>query len=349
MLSRVFVPCSRHLVSLKAQSELWKRSFVTTSVFNYYKTVKDIYKQIDYTAPFSDQESKAILHKVNECTQSELRFFTNQRCADHIVQHRLDHGQFELVEQLLDVPSFDPRKIERLGKNVIKQLNNDTQKIVDKIADLGKIHKKLVRQVKPKIEPMHYLSEEIKTICGIKFTLTSLSFAHMTKTPRNLLNWSNIVAFEDVSSKAAFDHHKIDLVARNLVEQIPVADLYIFEEQMPIMMNNKDPFLLGKLRLLETQASLVSLLNSRKPSGQNKVHLMKINVLDQLFDLKIGTERVSLQRKFKELVLDRHDFKVNFSPELWQTYNDVDVKSDREQLASTCLLAIAFDHLFSKM
>jgi len=382
--------CSRHVLSSArlviapvTKSNLVKREFHAASRSPSFgsASTKDIYKMIDYFSPFTEEESQLILEKVNNSSLDELNLYINKTRAAHIERHRNEHGHFKVVEQLLNVKNVDQAIFERFGKSVIKHDKKAMQKteeggvvVKKKVrkkeegeAEL-KLESKLRKYIKPR--PTNYLTEEVRTICAVKFTLNSLSFAQMTKTAgakeRELLSWRVVPAFEEASKNASFEHHKVDETARRLVHDIPQADLYVFEEQMPIMTGGvKDPHLTTKIRAQLLQASLVSLLNGRGCDGgsssqetdyavnvvENKVHLMRITVIDELFGLKVGTERVAVHSKLKNLVQDQILVKslnrVEVSADQWEIYDSLR-SVDKDQLGSACLLAIAFDRLFSK-
>jgi len=354
----------RRTLLLQRSFHVWPSLFKAT-------VVKDVYKMIDYMSPYDDEESQLILDKINKAPLAELNLFTNKTRASALEKHRNAHGEFESVEQILDVRNFDPKSLELLGKKVIKHKENDNQKLIDKTVELeNSLVNRLKKHVKPK--PTDYLTEHVHTICGIKLFVGMLSYSHMYKTgfqnpekDRQLLSWQTLATFEDPAAKSNADHHVIYQTARKVVSEIPEADMYIFEQQPPINVGAKDANLLPKVRLLELQFSIISLLNLRgegggslqeEENGVNRVYLMKMAVLDELFKLRVGTERVSNSGSFRKLIIDSELEQPSInkvkgarvSSEQWNYHNKLDNRVNQEQLRASCMVAMAFDHLFSK-
>ena len=112
------------------------------------------------------------------------------------------------------------------------------------------------------------------------------------------------------------------------------ADLYVFEEMMPIDRGgSKDPYLSTKVKLLELQASLICHLNHKVSASNNVVHLMKFTVIDEMFDLRVGSERVMLpSNKFKETIKETatgdNEHSIQLDDRLIDLY---EAKAERER------------------
>ena len=132
------------------------------------------------------------------------------------------------------------------------------------------------------------------------------------------------------------------------------ADLYVFEEMMPIDRGgSKDPYLSTKVKLLELQASLIYHLNHKVSASNNVVHLMKFTVIDEMFDLRVGSERVMLpSNKFKETIKETatgdNEHSIQFDDRLIDLY-EAKAEREREQLGLACLNAVAFCHLLQSL
>ena len=132
------------------------------------------------------------------------------------------------------------------------------------------------------------------------------------------------------------------------------ADLYVFEEMMPIDRGgSKDPYLSTKVKLLELQASLICHLNHKVSASNNVVHLMKFTVIDEMFDLRVGSERVMLSTdKFIKTITPQmlvdNEHSIQFDDRLIDLY-EAKVEREREQLGLACLNAVAFCHLLQSL
>jgi len=287
----------------------------TNTTENLYK---NIYKEIGYKSPFSNIENSLILKKLNEAkSEEELCLITAKPKASILFDHLQKHGVFNCVEELLSVKKFDEKVIERLGKKIIKiggrneEDSDSSSKIEAKEHTRIKLkYSKLMKNIRPRIKGEHYFSNDVQSIVGIKLSFYNFSYIHMDKNSKKILDWKTIDSFE---SKELTQHPKLYENIIRLVGQIPKADLYVIEEQLPILRNKVDSYFATKVNLLELQSALISILNIRKyqsiPSNQcdadedddiieNCVYLMKQSVIDGIFDLKIGTERVGIQNKF---------------------------------------------------
>ena len=112
------------------------------------------------------------------------------------------------------------------------------------------------------------------------------------------------------------------------------------------------------VRVLELQSALISLLNARNKEEifpKNCVYLMRPNLIDHLFQLKVGNERVSLYKIV--------DFPTITQPEhkCFDGVNLVDVHPDpemahlpkpemrviKEHLGAVLLVTVGFNYLLT--
>ena len=76
---------------------------------------------------------------------------------------------------------------------------------------------------------------------------------------------------------------------------------------------------------------------------------MRFNVIDEMFDLRVGTERVMLSSaKFKETISPKqlvdNEHSLQYDDRLLEAYEQM-FEREREQLGLACLNAVAFTHL----
>jgi hypothetical protein len=83
-------------------------------------TFQNVYKKIGYEAPFSDQETSEVLKVINEATSaSDLAPFINKTRAENIIKLKDAVGQFQVIEQLLDVKKIEPSILEIMCRKVL--------------------------------------------------------------------------------------------------------------------------------------------------------------------------------------------------------------------------------------
>ena len=240
-------------------TDIQKRQLYTTlGALNTSSTksnlYRDIYKDIGYQSPFTQDENSLILKTLNRSSEEELCEVTAKPRAVNIFEHKQQHGEFNVVEELLSVKKFDEKILERLGKKIIKvsKTNEDDSDETSKFSSseekkLEKLKTKLAKYLKPRLKSSDYASRSISSIIAIKMSYYSLSYSHMDKNTKTILDWKNLPCFalKDSDSTAGFrsnEHPKIFETAMSLTSQIPTADLYIFEEPLPILHNQNHSY-----------------------------------------------------------------------------------------------------------
>lgn len=322
---------------------------VRRNVFNCRGLVHNVYEQIGYTSPFSADESKLILDKVNGASSvQQLQPYVAKVRANHVLRHLKANGPFEVVEQLLDVKTFDPSILERMGRSLLQE-EDSVQCPVEETKSENQEKTKalaLLRYIKPKLDIQQ---NNVSSIVGMKFNLQTLSFVQYDCQAAHLSSWTTVDTFASYSatSRATFEHHRLCEVSLAAANSIPPADLYVFEEMLPIMTN--DPYLTSKIRQTALQSSILSLLAARNQNhGCNNIFSMRVNVLNALFNLKIGGERMSVQDRIHDIVRPRHvtenPFRTDIPEEMW-TYFMASTKAQREQMSSALLICLALSHI----
>ena len=217
-----------------------KRIFTSPIAYNqqYSKSnlYKDIYKEIGYKSPFTTDENLLILKTINaKKSQDELAELTAKTKAAPLFEHIQSHGEFKLVEELLSVKQFDEKVIERMGKKIIKLHDKDEKSFDGHLKSLSfenlkfkKAKNNLMKYMRPKLKPHDYLSPNIKSIVAIKLSYYQFCYAHLDTVTNTILDWNGSESFE---LKESTQHPKLYETALRIVREIPLADLYIIEEQ----------------------------------------------------------------------------------------------------------------------
>ena len=102
---------------------------------------------------------------------------------------------------------------------------------------------KISRSLKPKIKVQEFNSDMIQSIAVLKLSFYNISYTHMEKNTKKVLSWDSISCFE---KKDSAQHPKFHENIIRIVAQIPHADLYLIEEQLPIIPNRDISNLLNK-------------------------------------------------------------------------------------------------------
>ena len=217
---------SRHYLNQKKQTNLYK----------------DIYKEVGYKSPFDSDENNLILKTINESKSAEkLSEFVAKPKAAVLFDHIKTHGEIKIVEELLSVKKFDDKILERLGKKILKSYvtKDETQECSEIISESGKFEinkpnksdkQKISKYIKPRLTKDVY--QDIESIVGIKISFYDITFTHLDIQREQVLRWNSI---DSLGTKSASEHPRLFETAVEIVSQIPNADLYFIEEQLPIL------------------------------------------------------------------------------------------------------------------
>lgn len=95
-------------------------SIQTTSAIFVRGFVKNVYQEINYSAPFTDSEKEKMLRMINGCDNAEalMSLGLAKIYSKLIAQHMEQNGKFQVLEQLLDVSKMDVQRLEKIGNRV---------------------------------------------------------------------------------------------------------------------------------------------------------------------------------------------------------------------------------------
>ena len=100
------------------------KSFHTSPIS--FRFVKDVYKEIQYEAPYRPGDKQKVLQVINSAPLKELGHFTSKKVSQTIVNFRKEGGYFDCVEQLLDLDKIEKRHIEKLCESILSEPNLET-------------------------------------------------------------------------------------------------------------------------------------------------------------------------------------------------------------------------------
>jgi len=319
------------------------RSFHTSVV--RFQLHKDVDKLNGYQAPFDEDQKKDILKKMNSLTEKELWPYATKQLSKQISEHRENNGQFSSIEKLLDLPNVRP---PHLLKFCNKLLSNTSMKSLPENVPKMRAHRTSNRQftgIYPKPDLKLWNSFENPRLVGISVNLQGITYAEIDSF-RQHYGWDALPGVANPNSQITFQHRNLFDYALGIVDKIPEADYYLFEEPRTIL--PKDPYMKHKVNLIKLRSTLMTIMMKRMHEKSVAIHTIKPAVLDDLFDLKVGSERISIKNALDRIITGsvREDgqFIVDISQNSWNHYNKCNNKG-KEYLASSLLKALAFNHL----
>lgn len=212
------------------------RTLCSTACSNQKKQInphKEIYKEIKYNAPFSSQEKNLILKTIHEAKSAEkLSEFIAKPKAAVLYDHMNAHGEFEVIEELLSVKKFDDKILERLCKKVLKSYDKseESQEHIETTSETKSVKHKISKYIKPRLTSDVY--ENIESIVAFKLSFYDISYTHFETKSQKVISWHS---FDSFGSKASTEHPRLFETATEVASQLPCADLYLLEEQLPIL------------------------------------------------------------------------------------------------------------------
>ncbi len=224
---------------------------------------------------------------------------------------------------------------------------------MDSMSRLEAHHPQLLRQIRPPV-PWHQW-QSAETVMAVKFSMDCVSYARVTTSSgMRVLDWAFAPLSDDpewtrASSRSkkgtTYDDKNFHLLYEQLRKvvgkKLPKADLVVYEENPRI--TKDDQFYIVKSQLHIVQAALVGLLNAGRE--ENRVYGQGMSVLNRVFDVEVGLERIKLQSMFPGIVEDL----VETIPDQWRTFNhQCPTSAVREQMATALLVAVAFSNVMKR-
>ena len=113
------------------------KSFHTSQIS--FRFVKDVYKEIQYEAPYRPADKQKVLQVINSAPLKELGHFTSKKMSQTIVNFRKEGGYFDCVEQLLDLEKIEKLCESILSETISNSVANDRTKIMNNIPKLDSV------------------------------------------------------------------------------------------------------------------------------------------------------------------------------------------------------------------
>ncbi len=300
--------------------------------------LKDVYKEINYEAPFDEHQRQVILSLLrNAKNPEELNALGVPKTLTTSVLNHMTH--VNVLEHLLDVRQIDVTRFERLCKAILKRAESG-------VASNESVHLKLTRLEKciyP--EPV----ADFDSICALKFDLYSLGFARLAVAddpfePLRLVDWGTLELFENPASAAEFRHDRLHAKALQAKERLTkmeenAGSVYLFESAATPKKNLPAMATTLIYRNLIFQAALLSLINGDADSV--KAFEMAPQILNDLFNLRVGLERTAILDRLQNLSAE---FSLRIDADIFRDWREFP-RQRREQMATAVLMANAYFHI----
>ena len=307
--------------------------------------IKNIYKELDYSAPFTDTEKAESLKLINDANDLEaMQEILPKKYSAKILNHKLKVGNFEVIEELLDVKGIETNILERILSKLHKPKNTTSSK-------QKKIWDKTLSGFTPR------LTEQLtipKTVIGLRFNLLSVSYALFED--KQLVEIKSFKHDEDIlEGKNAFESHNLLHLTASIIENLPASDVITVETLTKIIPNDK--LLTVKMNNNLLEASLFARLDCQTPKPN--IYKFKYNLKSSLFNLqKVGQERTKIHPQLERILSDLRtertvlgmDEKLCENTEVLDEFLEsglvgVQEYYDKEQQSEAFLSGLAFLHM----
>ncbi|XP_070596542.1 transcription elongation factor, mitochondrial isoform X1 [Erythrolamprus reginae] len=312
----------------------------------YYKKTTCARKQISppgteakdaIDALFSSEQQSVILQFLNSASEEELSAVKLLRGKKslNIMEYRNNHGPFQELQSLLQVPSFQYKTAVKVCNFILTPLEKEEKKTYNSISAR--------KYISPPIEKNRL--KTANSIVSIVLGVQKISWAHVS---RDLVvhDWhlQNYRPKEDTFTPATY----FDTVS-TIISKIPEADFYVLEKiGLPLSNAGLFPVTLH-LRVME--AVLYALLQKHfGEDGQPQVLSIGRNVVGRYFGLMMGESRISGVDLVKQFLLDSttQTSRVSFANSVVAKHMHIVSGNSwkrEEELCDSLLQAIAFYEL----
>jgi len=177
-----------------------------------FQFVKDVYKRLNYMAPYNQGEKDTILLKINQLSEVDLQSYISKRMSKAIAQHREKVGGFECVEQLLDMPKMDPKTIQKACLGLLQSSADlkDQQAEDLRRKQFFMFSRDIIPKPDIKVFAEHHTSSP--SVCGININLRRITYAKVEFPSGRLVAWSvevPAIPLQDLQGIAPYQHHRL--------------------------------------------------------------------------------------------------------------------------------------------
>ncbi|XP_040580323.1 uncharacterized protein [Lepeophtheirus salmonis] len=324
--------------------------------------IKDVHKAIGYIAPFDEEETKVILSRINQSKSPEdLNQFLSKPRSVLLFEEMNQMGQIQKIESLLDLKKFDTKIIENMSKKILKSFSSTIHKNESKENKKFAHTSKSIKDAsvyKKFIYPLFNEASAGSSFVTFRVYPDSVAFVHFDRIQRKVLDIKSIpLKLNILEKKFQFEIHEVHDQMKSIVNEIPKTSFFIQEKSAPITSKNSSiPFRVA-LHTLNTifmtllyEIHFYSSPNNEYFSMVHKhdfVYNVKPSLVNNLFNLKIGSERISGSSKIQYHLRDNPSspFYLDIDDGLWHNRFEQKSSMQQEKISQIILLTSAFDYV----
>ncbi|KAK8387047.1 hypothetical protein O3P69_018010 [Scylla paramamosain] len=311
------------------------------------------YDPATYCLSFDPLEESTIMDVLNTATSQHLATYgIGKGMANRLLKYREKIGGFQELSQLLEVDGLGIRGAEGVckcllqccGSAGVSEGMSSSSLLQSDMADL----KMLIGQkrlVKPQLSD------------AILKTVEHFVALHVTA---GFLSWvlcgadgqiHSLATHTLLTANSRFDALRIHEKVLSVTQEIPEADLYVWEDRANHGQLAKAPLgtVMVALQLAQIRGMLMALLGSsmekRQNGSQSRLLFLKDSVVPKLFRLKMGGDRLSGLGVADQLIDGQQVVEwlspVILEPEVYKVYFS-EAAADRRYMAAAVLVAVAF-------
>ncbi|XP_059153482.1 transcription elongation factor, mitochondrial-like isoform X2 [Physella acuta] len=256
----------------------------------------------------------------------------------NICQYREAKGTISSIEELMNIKGIRELRLKQICEKLMAEpdLSEKKRKPAAESSQTMKIenhfHPKLILQD----------LKSLTNVTSVEVCLDSVHYATMTRD-LELTQWGHFF----FPSSNLYKHPPTDifLEAMEIVDKLPVSNIYLFESRMYKQASNSN--IQFRLFIGQMQMALQTLINKDiKTSGQHKVFYASNTFVSKIFDLVVGGERISGQHIVKKIEDEQYTEQVHIPSHLWKRYRELDLPLSQERYCKCFLLSLAFCQSF---
>lgn len=286
------------LVNTFFKLNVFKNSFdifsLTTRRLIFTNVKNCLNQKLDSIFEYSDDKQNKILNVLNQTSDTLVQLNVPPGQIKKLEVWKRRKGQFNSLHDLLELEGIDLKGLSLLCESIISE------------KPFEKTFRKSIPKGKQFLSP-NITSEELKNVTssiGINISSAGVSWVRILHENNRIDEW-NFKTFSDLPEKInPIDSFKL---AYRIVQNIPKADLYIFEATTGISILNKNhsSITASYMQQLELSSMMLTLLNTSSKHNvtlienetpldiTNRVYFLKSKLPARLFQTLIGNEKVS--------------------------------------------------------
>ncbi|XP_032665582.1 uncharacterized protein LOC116841588 isoform X2 [Odontomachus brunneus] len=286
---------------------------------------------------FTSEEKEKILNIINYQDKEDLlQYSITKKCAQNLALHRANNGQYDSLEELLQVNGMNDKNLYKFYKSIVSGKKKKTPRKV--ISDLVLTSKVTTNDQK-----------DVDTVLGIYIGQDVISWSLLNRDCE-VLQW-NYKRFE--RNRARENIHSLLQTTLPIAANLPKADRYIMQEfggdglqknraTQTIHMEQtvRNAIILSHLAVLNSEFDTAEFV-------RNNIFILRKNILRKVYQLTVGNETISTQYVLQKLMVE-HEKPLGVSlptvcikPELQNMYN-AQSSINKEQLSWSLLIALGY-------